>query len=171
MPKHEDFALRAVRDWKTHMPTLDATDDEIMVFVRLSRVSALKDRIDERTLRPFESEGVRGAEDFRALALLRRSPQGLSNSELIEQLGGSKGGMSARLDRFSSHDICERTRSTIDRRSHTNTLTERGHDLAGRLVVAVVRDRGLLIEMLTTAEVKSLSHMLAKVIETVDPGG
>ena len=171
MHDRDDFAFRAVHEWKTLFPTLEATEDEMKVFIRLSRVFASTDRIDERVLRHFEHEGVRATDDFRTIALLRRSPMGLSNSGLIEQLGGSKGGMSARLERFATHGICERTKSAFDRRSHTNTLTHHGVDLADRLVMAVVLGRKALTETLTPDEIHALAEILAKVIEQVDPGG
>ncbi len=171
MPEREDFALRAVHEWSATLPSLDASAEELSVFIRMSRIAGLQDRIDDQTLREFETDCIRGSDDFRTLALLRRSPEGLTNSELIEMLGGSKAGMSARLDRLTNHGVTERTPSELDRRSHTNTLTPHGITLADRVVAAVVHARKTLTRSLSSAQIETLADTLAAIIDDVDPGG
>lgn len=167
MPERSDFAHRAVHEWHDILPHLDATDDELVVLIRLSRLAALKEQLDELTLRQFEPEGIRGLDDFRTIALLRRVPAGLSNTELMEQIGGSKGGTSARLERFAVSGICLRTTSQFDRRSQTNTLTPRGIGLADRMVTTLVRDRKLLLAGLTPEQVSDVGTLLARMIASV----
>jgi len=166
-----DFAFRAVQGWQELLPELDTTPDELTVFIRLSRLLTHMDRLDEQSLRSFERDGIRGIDDFLTLALLRRNPTGLSNTELIDHLGGSKGGMSARLDRFERHGLCRSTPSPHDRRIKTNTLTGTGTYLADRMAEAVTRGRMVLLARLDEERIADLSHVLGEMIAAVSPDG
>lgn len=171
MSSRPDFAFRAVQGWQELLPELDTTPDELAVFIRLSRLLTHMDRLDERSLRAFEREGIRGIDDFLTIALMRRTPTGLSNTELIEQLGGSKGGMSARLDRFARHGLCRSTPSPLDRRTNINTLTATGTYLADRMAEAVTNGRMVLLARLDQHQVADLSHVLSEMIAEVSPDG
>ena len=171
MPEREDFALRAVHEWSATLPTLSATPAELSALIRLSRVAGIQDRIDDQTLGRFEHLGIKGSDDFRTLALLRRSASGLTNSELLAQLGGSKAGVSARMERLTNNGITTRVPSQTDGRSHTNVLTDEGTDLADRLVTDVVTSRKRLLSNLSPKQIEQLGDSLAKIIEGINPGG
>ena len=171
MPEREDFALRAVHEWGAALPQLDATPDELSALIRLSRVAGIQDRIDDQTLRRFESDGIRGSDGFRTLALLRRSSAGLTNSELLAQLGGSKAGVSARMERLTRNGITGRVPSMTDGRSHTNVLTDYGTEVADRLVTDIVTSRKALLANLSASQIAALGDTLAQIIEGINPGG
>ena len=169
MQQHQDFAVLAATEWSRTLPELSATDRELATIIRLSRVAAIQQRLDSSALRGFADTGVKGTEDFRVIALLRRSTGGLTNSQLLEQLGGSKAGISTRLERLRQHGITERLPSKTDRRSHRNLLTSYGEELADRLVAEVVTARKQLIDDLPKKQVQALTDALGDILAKIDP--
>lgn len=167
----DDFAQRAADQWQ-NLVGLELTPDELAVAVRFSRLSMLQRSLDERSLRSFEFEGIAGIDDFRLLALLRRSgPDGLTNADLVNDLGGSKAGMSNRLERLVKRDLITRIPSEIDRRVHANALTDSGIDLADRLVGAVTAARKPVFKGLSPAEISQVATAMAVMVKNLDPNG
>lgn len=167
-----DFAQRAADQWQEQLNELVLSPAELAVAVRFSRLYMLQRSLDDRTLRAFEFEGIAGIDDFRLMALLRRSgPDGVTNAELVEQLGGSKAGMSNRLERLVKRNHVERIPSEVDRRVHANALTNAGIELAERLVAAVTAARKPVFDGLTPKEISQVGETMATMIKNLDPNG
>lgn len=167
-----DFAQQAADQWHEQLTELELSPPELAVAVRFSRLYMLQRSLDDRTLRSFEFEGITGVDDFRLMALLRRSgPDGLTNAELVEQLGGSKAGMSNRLERLVKRGHIHRIPSEVDRRVHANALTATGNDLAERLVASVTAARKPTFAGLTEKQISQLGETMATMIKNLDPNG
>jgi len=166
----QDFSQRAVDQWDKLIPDVALTSDEMVVAVRFSRLYQLQRALDQKSLRRFEYEGLVSIDDFRLLALLRRSgADGLTNGALVNEIGGSKAGMSNRLERLVQHGQIERVPSPVDRRVHANTLTSQGQNLADSAVIAVTNGRKRIFENLTDSAVSDLASSLATMIHNLDP--
>lgn len=167
-----DFAQRAADQWQEQLSDLELSPAELAVAVRFSRLYMLQRSLDNRMLRSFEFEGIAGIDDFRLMALLRRSSaDGLTNAELVEQLGGSKAGMSNRLERLVKRELVRRIPSEVDRRVHANALTDAGIDLAERLVADVTAARKPVFDGLTQDQITLVGEAMAVMINNLDPNG
>jgi len=166
----QDFSQRAADQWGELLPEVALSPDEMAVAVRFSRLYQLQRVLDNKSLRKFEYDGLASVDDFRLLALMRRSDaDGLTNGELVAQLGGSKAGMSNRLQRLVQHGHVERLPSPVDRRVHANKLTTQGQELADSAVTAVTTGRKRIFENLTDTAITELATTLATMIHTLDP--
>ena len=165
-----DFAARATTEWLQIAPELVLTPAEMQVAVRFSRLYLLQRKRDEQSLRRFESQGVVSIDDFRLVSLLRRKGEtGLTNAELVSELGGSKAGMSNRLDRLVKADVIERVGSPVDRRVHSNILTQAGQQLADDMITAVTMGRKPVFEDLTDRQISNAAETLEVMIRNLDP--
>jgi len=165
----QDFSQRAADQWGELLSDVPLSADQLAVAVRFSRLYQLQREQDKKSLRRFEYEGLVSIDDFRLVALLRRTRTGLTNGDLVAQLGGSKAGMSNRLERLVQHGQVERVPSPVDRRVHTNTLTNQGQQLADSAVTAVTTSRKRIFESLTDTTISDLATTLATMIHNLDP--
>lgn len=168
--EESDFGGRAARDWGTVLPKLALTRDELSVAIRSSRLYLLQRALDEASLRQFQALGIAGVDDFRLLAFLRRSDEkGLTNAELVSELGGSKAGMSNRLDRLVRAELIERVPLLSDRRVHNNALTPHGQRIATEAVSAVTAGRKAAFDGLSEAQIATVAAALEKMIRNLNP--
>lgn len=165
-----DFALRSVTERNGFLDELSVDPVQLLATIRLARLAKLQEAEDQRTLRKFSADGLRSVEDIRTLAMLgRHQPDGLTNVELLEELGGSKGAMSIRLDRLVKQGIVVQTRSGLDARLKLNGLTEQGVEVAERSVTALLENRVRMFNGLSHDQVAQLGSMVGNIIQLLNP--
>lgn len=137
-----DFATEAANRWKELLPEIDTSHIDIVLGVRLVRFTKLLTEIDDDVLSYYRPYGITGVEDFRTMSYLVRGPEeGMTNTDLVLELRGSRAGMSDRLERFVRDGLARRDYSHPDGRTHYNLATEKGHDLTRRMVRDMAENR------------------------------
>jgi DNA-binding MarR family transcriptional regulator len=100
---------------------------------------------------------------FSVLLLLDRNP-GRNQTEIASTLGILRPNFVAMLDGLESRGLCERVRSTNDRRSHILLLTDKGRAVLARAKKLVAtRHEARLNELLGPANRVALLEMLATI--------
>ena len=100
---------------------------------------------------------------FSVLLLLDRNP-GRNQTEIANTLGILRPNFVSMLDGLESRGLCERMRSTNDRRSHILLLTEKGRAVLARAKKLVAtKHEARLNELLGPANRVALLGMLAKI--------
>jgi DNA-binding MarR family transcriptional regulator len=100
---------------------------------------------------------------FSVLLLLDKNP-GRNQTEIASTLGILRPNFVAMLDGLESRDLCERVRSTNDRRSHILLLTDKGRAVLARAKKLVAtKHEARLNELLGPANRVALLEMLAKI--------
>src|SRR6201987_6029946 len=100
---------------------------------------------------------------FSVLLLLDKNP-GRNQTEIASTLGILRPNFVAMLDGLESRGLCERMRSTNDRRSHILLLTEKGRAVLARAKKLVAtQHQARLNELLGPANRMALLEMLAKI--------
>jgi DNA-binding MarR family transcriptional regulator len=99
---------------------------------------------------------------FSVLLLLDNNP-GRNQTEIANTLGILRPNFVAMLDGLEGRELCVRTRSSSDRRSHVLTLTDKGRTVLARAKKLVAtKHEARLIEALGPADHAALLAMLAK---------
>jgi DNA-binding MarR family transcriptional regulator len=99
---------------------------------------------------------------FSVLLLLDHNP-GRNQTEIATTLGILRPNFVAMLDGLEARELCVRTRSANDRRSHVLTLTDKGRTtLARAKKLVATKHEARLIEALGPADHAALLGMLAK---------
>lgn len=100
---------------------------------------------------------------FSVLLLLDKNP-GRNQTEIANTLGILRPNFVAMLDGLESRDLCARTRSTNDRRSHIVVLTDKGRTVLARAKKLVAaKHEARLNELLGPANRTALVSMLSKI--------
>src|SRR5215510_11939332 len=100
---------------------------------------------------------------FSVLLLLDRNP-GRNQTEIANTLGILRPNFVAMLDGLESRDLCARSRSTNDRRSHILVLTDKGRAVLARAKKLVAsKHEARLNELLGPANRVALLEMLSKI--------
>jgi DNA-binding MarR family transcriptional regulator len=100
---------------------------------------------------------------FSVLLLLDRNP-GRNQTEIANTLGILRPNFVAMLDGLESRDLCVRSRSTNDRRSHILMLTDKGRATLARAKKLVsTKHEARLIELLGPVDHAALLGMLARI--------
>ena len=100
---------------------------------------------------------------FSVLLLLDKNP-GRNQTEIASTLGILRPNFVSMLDGLESRGLCERVRSTNDRRSHILLLTEKGRAVLARAKKLVAtKHEARLNELLGPANRMALLEMLAKI--------
>ncbi len=100
---------------------------------------------------------------FSVLLLLDRNP-GRNQTEIASTLGILRPNFVAMLDGLESRELCVRTRSSNDRRSHILVLTDRGRAVLARAKKLVAtKHEARLNELLGGANRTAMLAMLAKI--------
>jgi DNA-binding MarR family transcriptional regulator len=100
---------------------------------------------------------------FSVLLLLDKNP-GRNQTEIANTLGILRPNFVAMLDGLESRELCERMRSTNDRRSHILVLTDKGRAVLARAKKLVAaKHEARLNELLGPANRAALLGMLAKI--------
>jgi DNA-binding MarR family transcriptional regulator len=100
---------------------------------------------------------------FSVLLLLDRNP-GRNQSEIAITLGILRPNFVAMLDGLENRELCARSRSTSDRRSHIVMLTEKGRAVLARAKnLVAIRHEARLNELLGSSRRAALLEMLATI--------
>src|SRR4051794_2593671 len=100
---------------------------------------------------------------FSVLLLLDKNP-GRNQTEIANTLGILRPNFVAMLDGLESRELCVRTRSNSDRRSHILMLTDKGRAILARAKKLVTsKHEARLNELLGAANRAALLEMLAKI--------
>jgi DNA-binding MarR family transcriptional regulator len=100
---------------------------------------------------------------FSVLLLLEKNP-GRNQTEIANTLGILRPNFVSMLDGLESRGLCERMRSTSDRRSHILLLTAKGHAVLARAKKLVAnKHEARLNELLGPLNRAALLSMLAKI--------
>src|SRR6202166_2561015 len=100
---------------------------------------------------------------FSVLLLLDKNP-GRNQTEIAHTLGILRPNFVAMLDGLENRDLCERIRSTNDRRSHILVLTDKGRAVLARAKKLVAsKHEARLNELLGPANRAALLAMLATI--------
>jgi DNA-binding MarR family transcriptional regulator len=100
---------------------------------------------------------------FSVLLLLERNP-GCNQTEIAGTLGILRPNLVPMLDGMESRDLCVRTRSTSDRRSHVLMLTDKGRAILTRAKKLIsTRHETRFNELLGSQNREALLFMLAKI--------
>ena len=100
---------------------------------------------------------------FSVLLLLERNP-GCNQTEIAGTLGILRPNLVPMLDGMESRDLCVRTRSTSDRRSHVLMLTDKGRAILTRAKKLIsTRHETRFNELLGSQNREALLSMLAKI--------
>jgi DNA-binding MarR family transcriptional regulator len=100
---------------------------------------------------------------FSVLLLMDRNP-GRNQTEIANTLGILRPNFVSMLDGLESRGLCERVRSTNDRRSHILLLTDKGRAVLARAKKLVAtKHEARLNELLGPANRVALLEMLAKI--------
>src|SRR5258706_11669085 len=100
---------------------------------------------------------------FSVMMLLEKNP-GRNQTEIANTLGILRPNFVAMLDSLESRDLCARSRSTNDRRSHILVLTDKGRAVLARAKKLVAaKHEARLNELLGPANRAALLSMLATI--------
>lgn len=102
---------------------------------------------------------------FSVLLLLEKNP-GRNQTEVAGALGILRPNFVAMLDGLESRNLCVRTRSEADRRSHVLSLTEKGRAaLARARRIIAAKHEARLSALLGSADRAALLRILAKIAQ------
>src|SRR5690349_11922971 len=120
-------------------------------------------KVFEDFLRCVESLQLTPAQ-FSVLLLLEKNP-GRNQTEIANTLGILRPNFVSMLDGLESRGLCERMRSTNDRRSHILLLTDKGRAMLARAKRLVAnKHEARLNELLGPANSSALLSMLTKIV-------
>lgn len=157
----DDYTQSATERWKELLPEVDLST--MKAGIRFERLADTLEKDLSFALRPFAHRGVRSMEDFRFLALLRRiEPDGLTITEISEQLNISKAATSSRTDRFVEAGLIERAVVPHDRRNTMVTVQQSTHPLIEECQLALNDVHLRMFRSLNKAEIKELTVLLDK---------
>lgn len=155
-----------VDQWRRGLADLDPSP--LLVLGRIERLAALCDPL----LRPPFAEAGLAPGDFDVLAALRRSapPHALSNGELARATLVTAGAVTKRIDRLAEAKLVTRSRDPGDARGRIVTLTDRGSQLADRLIRIHMANEEAILTGLDAGERQQLAALLAKLLASVESG-
>lgn len=113
-------------------------------------------------LRTVGALGITAAQ-FSVLLLVDRNP-GRNQTDIANALGILRPNFVAMLDVLEARDLCQRSRSPADRRSHVLVLTDKGRDVLGRAKKMVIGEHEARLTRLLGRENHEL---LLKMLATI----
>ncbi|WP_433364021.1 MarR family winged helix-turn-helix transcriptional regulator [Actinoplanes sp. CA-142083] len=151
---------RHVETWTRELEWLDPLTEAITV-----RLAAASRYLTQSRKRALAGSGLRLWE-FKILLTLRRqgAPYATSPSRLADEMGLTRGALSARLAPLEEAGLLVRTHDTSDRRRVEVRLTDAGHAAFERHAKAENRDESDLLAPLTHQERETLDRLLRKLL-------
>lgn len=157
-----------IDQWSEERPGLDVTQSAVVL--RLLRAATLVEgALDSEAA----DHGLRNKGDLDTLAALRRAgpPFELSPGQLADVLMLTSGGMTGRIDHLEQARLVERHPDETDRRAVIVRLTSKGMAVVDEAFAANLERQRLLLDVLSTAEQRSLNDALRTLlISTGDVG-
>jgi DNA-binding MarR family transcriptional regulator len=163
--RRQDSVDRHVALWQHELPWLDPLHEEVVA--RLMLVTKHLSRAREAA---FADDDL-GRASFKVLLALRRlgPPYTAQPSELAEQLGLSRGALSARLSPLEADGLITRTTDPRDRRQVHVTLTEAGSAAFDRHGQHEGRDEAALLDVLPRRDQERLADLLRTLVLEIEP--
>ncbi|MDA0161666.1 MarR family transcriptional regulator [Solirubrobacter ginsenosidimutans] len=158
VPRDSVDALLA--SWDERRPELDFAP--VGVISRLARV---RGHVDRELNELFEAHGLSAA-NFGVLVTLARigDERGVSQRQLMDELGLTSGTISVRMDRLVELGLIERKPDPESKRTTLITLTARGRELFERIVPAHLANERRLLAALGDDELQTLAGLLRKLL-------
>ena len=160
----QDSVDRHVALWQRELPWMDPLHEQVVA--RLMLLTKHLARAREVALADDEL----GRASFKVLLALRRlgPPYTAQPSELAEQLGLSRGALSARLSPLEDDGLITRTTDPDDRRRVHVELTAAGREAFDRHGQHEGRDEAALLDVLSHAEQRRLADLLRTLVLAVE---
>jgi len=158
-----DYADQIGRRWEELHPGSNSA--ALVASIRLERVGKRHDAGLDGALLPFAHRGVRNVEDFRLLAMLRRTAAPVSATEVSREMQITKAATSTRVERLVDAGLVERESAQYDRRSSPLVLTSRGTTLTDECLDAIIAARQMTFANLSESEVATFADLLKKAEE------
>lgn len=157
----QDYTDRALEEWQTFRPELDASASAVVNRV-LRLAQYLRSELDE----VGAAFGLSTKGDFDTLAALRRhGPRHeLSPTQLAEAALITTGGMTSRLDRLEDGGLVERRADPSDRRALLVCLTDAGRRVVDEVLESSLEKQQYLLEGLSPDEIETLARILRQLL-------
>lgn len=104
---------------------------------------------------------------FDVIAQLSREKEGITPAELSRSLLVTAGNLTGLLDRMEKAELVKRMKDEKDRRMTRVTLTDKGRDLAAKVIPLHAQDIQQILGGLNAGELKQLRGLLDKLVETL----
>lgn len=153
-----DVVESAARTWHALLPELDT--EPMLVVGRVQRLWSLWDA----RLRPLFADAGLHAGDFEVLASLRRARGATAPGALARAMLVTAGATTKRIDRLLALGLVERVADPADGRHRRVRLTDRGVELADRLMQAHLANQAALLAELEPHERRELGGLLARLL-------
>ncbi len=149
-----------LRAWREKRPDLDFASRGI-----ISRLARIRSHIELELEHLFEAHGLSAANVAVLVTLARITDcDGVNQKRLMDELGLTSGTISVRMDRLAEAGLVERLPDPESRRNTLIVLTERGRELAERVVPAQLASPRRLLCALTDEEQETLAALLRKML-------
>lgn len=160
----QDSIDRHVAVWAEELAGLDATREAIT-----ARLAILGRHIGQVRRNVLAESGLKHWQ-FKVLLKLRQAgpPYTASPSDLAEQLGLTRGALSARLGSLAAAGLVTRTRDAADQRRVHVTLTRAGHAAFERQTGSEGAGEDALLSALSPRERTTLANLLRKVVHSLE---
>ncbi|MGD7001901.1 MarR family winged helix-turn-helix transcriptional regulator [Corynebacterium halotolerans] len=164
---HRDAVDAIIAQWQVVLPDIDVSP--LKVFGRLHRTFLLY-RTEISSL--FAELGT-SEPGFDVLAALRRAEPSytLTAGELAEQTLVTTGGLTLRVKKLEEEGLVVRHRDANDQRVIHVQLTASGMELIDRAARSHYENLGRLKADLSAEEAEQLSHLLARLFESISTAG
>jgi len=152
-------------EWQRERPDLDFWP--VGVVGRVARLA----RILDREFREFFAEYELEKGEWDVLAVLRRSgePYAVTAGTLLKSELLTSGAVTNRVDRMAAKGLVERVPAPGDRRAVLVQLTDKGRELADRLIGLHLANEQRLLRHLPRAEHDRLADALRTILAGLDP--
>ncbi|MEU0409579.1 MarR family winged helix-turn-helix transcriptional regulator [Streptomyces griseorubiginosus] len=161
-----DSVDRHVEVWARELDWMDPVKEAIF-----ARLTILARRASQARRTTLDTDGLRHWQ-YKVLLTLRRQgpPYTASPSLLAEQLGLTRGALSARLGPLEEAGLIVRSHEDPDRRRVRVRLTDAGHAVFDRQIAAEEEGELALLAALTPAERLTLADLLRKIVVAAEAG-
>ena len=159
-----DSVDRHVAAWQRELPWMDPLHEQVV-----ARLMLLTKHLARAREAAFADDEI-GRASFKVLLALRRlgPPYTAQPSELAEQLGLSRGALSARLSPLEEDGLITRTTDPDDRRRVHVALTAAGRAAFDQHGQHEGRDEAALLGVLSRADEKRLADLLRRLVLAIE---
>lgn len=153
-----------VERWLQEIPTLDPLREQV-----IARIAKLANHVNAGRTTAL-ADGDLAYWQFKTLLMLRRAgqPYVMSPSALADQLGLTRGALSARLAGLEERGLIERELDSGDRRRVRVRLTDDGNKALNQQLDAETDTEDGLLVNLTRTEMRTLADLLRKLLLAIE---
>ncbi|MPY35050.1 MarR family transcriptional regulator [Streptomyces adustus] len=162
----EDSVDRHVAEWSKELAWMDPVKEAIFV-----RLAVLARHASQARREVLDADGLPYGH-FKILLKLRRlgPPYESSPSRLADELGLTRGALSARLAAVEEAGLIVRTHESEDRRRVRVRLTAAGHAAFEAHAASEAEGEHALLAALSAAEQRTLADLLRKLVAAAETG-